>query len=127
MSSSLNGTGLTFSSGATLNSPPVTSITAGTGLIGGTITTSGTISLDIYTGTSAVNTSYPIGSYVVSVGNGFAVNSTSLLYTGGTGASVGCIYTSNPGSGAVTLSGTWRCRGNTFLGCGGGMLYQRVA
>lgn len=46
MASSLNGTGLTFSSGATLNSPPVTSIATGNGLSGGTITTTGTLSLD---------------------------------------------------------------------------------
>jgi len=46
MASSLNGTGLTFSSGSTLNSPPVTSVATSGGITGGTITTTGTVSLD---------------------------------------------------------------------------------
>jgi len=88
----------------------VTSITAGAGLTGGTITTSGTIALDYYTGSSTSNSSFPIGSYVF-------VNDTSSGPNRNQSASV--YFNSSPaydfnffsGGGSTALAGTWRSRG----------------
>jgi hypothetical protein len=86
----------------------VTSITAGTGLTGGTITSSGTIALDYYTGTSATNTSFPIGSYLIaSLGSGQLNNAaTRTIY-----AVNSDYYSDNSGAGSA-VAGTWRSRGN---------------
>jgi hypothetical protein len=105
----------------------VTSITAGTGLTGGTITTTGTIALDYYTGSSSTNTSFPIGSYILTDQDSGPTTrnaSVTLYYSG----SVSYRY-QNQGSNA--LAGTWRARGvatipagcNTFYSG----LYQRTA
>ena len=111
----------------------VTSITAGNGLTGGTITSSGTIALDFYTGSSETNTSFPIGSYLQSLYNfqvGSSLNSSvtvRLYYNGGQYGG----YAVNAASGTI-LSGTWRNRGGVFADCPSGyrpyaVMVQRTA
>lgn len=98
MASSLNGTGLTFSSGATLNSPPVTSVATGNGLTGGTITTTGTISI-------AAPSAGSVGSYSA---GGRDISGSS----GNWGSTYSTIYTmTNPGTNVVARGGTWMCLG----------------
>lgn len=90
----------------------VTSIVAGSGLTGGTITSSGTIALDVYTGTTVNNTSYPYGAYLLVTTGYFRydINSSQPVYTPGTsGGSPGFANNANTGSSAV--AGTWRLRG----------------
>lgn len=102
----------------------VTSITAGNGLTGGTITTSGTIALDFYTGSVSTNTSFPIGSYLYSQNGtaGLNNNASRTLYAG-----AGNRITDSSGVGSA-ISGTWVARGNgggTI--CGQYNLMQRIA
>lgn len=105
----------------------VTNVATGNGLTGGPITSTGTISLDFYTGTTANNSSYPIGSYLLSAGNSVVMNaSVSPLYTGG-GGSPGFVYMGNPGGSPTSIAGTWRVRGTANSGCYGGVLLQRAA
>jgi hypothetical protein len=104
----------------------VTSVATGNGLTGGTITGSGTISLDMYTGTTNTNTSFPIGSYLMCLftsGGGTPLNSTPTvrLYFNG-GQYAGYALT---GTGTV-LSGTWRCRGGANANCCSGYLPQQI-
>jgi hypothetical protein len=112
----------------------VTSITAGTGLTGGTITGSGTIALDIYTGTDSGLTSLPVGSYISIAFGGTGTSRNGTLgtifgYTGGiTNGNV--IYGFIASGTRFTISGTWRVRGAANQGacCGAsGVLAQRVA
>jgi hypothetical protein len=119
----------------------VTSITAGNGLTGGTITGSGTIALDFYTGTVVNNTSYPIGSYLIT--NGYntgdqipkAVNSSFTIYSpasnAGTIPSTQFNTTVSSGGNSAALAGTWRSRGMTNVpnGCNvySTFLMQRTA
>ena len=115
MASSLNGTGLTFSTGATLNSPPVTSIATGNGLSGGTITTTGTLAL-------AAPSYNSVGSYVWGI---FLNAYTNQTYTSGNNYSAGtgtqnvqsASLISDGGSFSITyannLSGTWKYMGPT--------------
>lgn len=112
MASSLNGTGLTFSSGQTLNSPPVTSVATGNGLSGGTITSTGTLAI-------AAPTAYSVGSY--------ACGNTSSTFSSAstTGSSYATIYTGEGGTdnsiGTTTArGGTWRCLGFSGTGIAGG-------
>ena len=92
----------------------VTSITAGTGLSGGTITTSGTIALDVYTGTTATNQTYPVGTYVVSSGmTSPTVNGAYNVYSPASAGGTSFATTSQSGS-SVLLTGTWRARGLIF-------------
>lgn len=126
VTSLIAGTGISVSgaTGAvTVNSTAaLTSITAGAGLTGGTITTSGTIALDVYTGTDRNNTSYSIGSYVL-FDSGYvtyAINSSRTIYTPGTATLNG--FADFASSGSSALAGTWRLRGyapNTVYSCGG--------
>jgi hypothetical protein len=83
----------------------VTSITAGNGLTGGTITSSGTIALDYYTGSTSDNTSFPLGSYVIIRNNTNSAIATSLTCRVSSGANA---FT--PG-GTSAVAGTWRSRG----------------
>ena len=114
----------------------VTSITAGNGLTGGTITSSGTIALDMYTGTSSTNTSYPIGTYlgcdsnynVSPVVTTYPINSQKPLYRSNTSPQYSiCLGSSS----ATALAGTWAIRGGVYDPCVGRWLYtllmQRVA
>jgi hypothetical protein len=119
----LTSNGTTWTSTAPAAGGTVTSVATGNGLTGGTITTSGTISLDYYTGSDANNTSYPVGSYVVAIGNEVAIarnTSSSLRHSGTTNFS--------PTSGTL-ITGTWRARGAlVFLSCQNqGNLWQRTA
>lgn len=105
----------------------VTSITAGNGIAVSASTGAVTVSQDIYTGTSASNTSYPIGSYVISnvwtdlTSGGNIASTVSPRTTGGT------VFTLS--GGGSTLAGTWRNRGNagTYNCTVGSALCQRVA
>lgn len=108
----------------------VTSITAGNGLTGGTITSTGTISLDYYTGSSGTLSSYPLGTVLLSSYNGYA--SLSL----NTNAYITAYRSNNPpyqpytvSSGATALAGTWAIRGGAYDGCNGwaSWLMQRVS
>lgn len=125
MASSLNGTGLTFNSGATLNSPPVTSIATGNGLQGGTITTTGTLSI----AAPAQNT---VGSYAFLYcsslntgsapvyGSNYAAGTSTLQMQLALIGSNNCngAYTSVNGG---TISGTWKwlsCNGYSQAGVG---------
>lgn len=113
----------------------VTSITAGSGLTGGTITSSGTLAVDIYTGSSSSNTSYPYGSYVlVSVSSGASIitprNSSITIYV--PSSPNDWYFSPTFFSGFGTLAGTWRARGsfNTpRAGCvsDAAALFQRTA
>jgi hypothetical protein len=119
----LTSNGTTWTSTAPAAGGTVTSVATGNGLTGGTITTSGTISLDFYTGSDVNNTSYPIGSYVVAIGNEAAIarnTSSSLRYSGTTNFSP---------NGGTLITGTWRARGAlVFLSCQNqGNLWQRTA
>jgi hypothetical protein len=80
-----------------------------------------------YTGTTAQNTSYPIGSYLlVSASNITAfMNSNTTIYTPQNGGVY--LFTYNPGTGSSVISGTWRSRGPWPAGCFNGFLAQRVA
>lgn len=123
------GTGISVSAGAgslTIANTGVTSVTAGNGLSGGTITTTGTIALDFYSGSTATNTSFPIGSYLLAnnLSGGITNNSSQVIYVS-SGGSPTSYYTYNPGGGVSTVSGTWRARGS--LDGQNITLFQRVA
>lgn len=117
----------------------VTSVATGNGLTGGTITTSGTISLDFYTGTASNYASYPVGTYLIagSNNNNYSLNAAiSPLYVYSSGSTIGVysITGGTGGGGQATPAGTWRSRGNvfTFNSCSGfaagsSYLIQRVA
>jgi hypothetical protein len=121
-----NSTGsITIASTAT---GTVTSIIAGSGLTGGTITTTGTIALDYYTGSSDTNTSFPIGSYLNVDDGSAARNSSATLYYNNT---LNTIFQTGS-SGGTALSGTWRARGTAILSISCtdynvNTLYQRTA
>lgn len=131
MPSSLNGTGLTFNSGATLNSPPVTSIATGNGLQGGTITTTGTLSI----AAPAQNT---VGSYAFVFTTSNNTASAPVFgsnYAAGTGTlqiQAGLLQGNNCGFGAGfvagQISGTWKwLSGNGSSQAGVGLYYSGLA
>jgi hypothetical protein len=105
----------------------VTSVSGTNGLTG-TVTTSGSLSLDYYTGSTVGNTSYPIGSYLSCVQNSGNpnVNATTNLLTP-TNASPQFPYFggTSPGAGSVAISGTWRSRGSDIST--NQTLFQRTA
>lgn len=100
----------------------VTSVATGNGLTGGTITTSGTLSLDYYTGTDQNLSSFPIGSYIAvgyapgGTGNRNQTAGTIYGYTAGITAANALYGTSAVGT-RFSLSGTWRWRGSMSYGC----------
>lgn len=155
MASSLNGTGLTFSTGATLNSPPVTSVATSGGITGGTITTTGTISLDTnnYNGVGSISTFWC--SYGTQTNPGATISGSYLFYVtavstnaaGSQGTSygnyqslAGANYVNRTtslsgvsGSGTLTpVGGTWRLISPLFKAsytagcCGGGTTWGPV-
>jgi hypothetical protein len=108
----------------------VSSIVAGNGIA---VSGSGavTVSQDFYTGTSATNTSFPIGSYILAYDLSNFCNVTNLaqsrtLYvrnspnTNGVFDSLGGTPTAS-----TALTGTWRSRGQV-VGTQG-VLWQRTA
>lgn len=84
----------------TWNAPTggVTSITAGTGLSGGTITTSGTIAL--------VTTAGAVGTYAL-----LRTTNVNTYNAGNTLAGSSLRYSSGGGDAGGTVSGTWQCMG----------------
>jgi fructose-1,6-bisphosphatase len=86
----------------------ITQVNTAAGIIGGPITSTGTISLDLYSGSSAVNTNYPVGT-TVSVYTGTNAGGQRTVATTET------IYTDNlngiAGASGSPLIGTWRNRG----------------
>jgi len=110
----------------------VTSVATGNGLTGGTITSTGTISLDYYTGSTSTNTSYPIGTYLISgYGSAGGRNGSVTVfgYTAGITNSDSMFGNQAVGT-RFTVSGTWRSRGAAAQGacCGAtGNLIQRTA
>jgi hypothetical protein len=123
------GTGISLSGstgGVTISSSgasgTVTSVATNNGLTGGTITTSGTIGLDVYNGSSYNYTSYAIGTTLL-LGAGvtpttFNVNAALPVYA----PSGACAYAKGILAGTTgygpAISGTWRVRGQTDAGCG---------
>ena len=109
----------------------VTSVATGNGLTGGTITTSGTISLDYYTGSALQYTSYPIGSYLLmnrgGGGTAMNLNGSIAVYCPENGNTSNCNYGASTGGGSVALSGTWRGRGMPDQNLTGISLLQRTA
>lgn len=112
----------------------VTSAVAGNGITVSSATGAVTISQDIYTGSTATNTSYPIGSYVCarSINTGTQVNSSATLY-GATTTGIVMFVGSSGGSGSSALTGTWRARGESGEGSAPGCdtyiftIFQRTA
>lgn len=111
-----NGTGtLTWAT----PTAPVTSLVAGDGITVSAATGDVTISQDLYTGTSATNTSFPIGTtLLVAYANTGATQtqnlaSTRTLYVR-TNSSEGVAYSATA-TGRSALSGTWRARGLQIL------------
>ena len=129
------GTGLSLSAGIISNSGgTVTSITAGSGLTGGTITGSGTFALDVYTGSTANNTSFPIGTVLmVDTSNLISSNNQSAtIYVENNVGALGYRVSTSGMSSPVALSGTWRFRGGYIVaGCPSNTLtfanFQRVS
>lgn len=118
MPTTINGTGITFPNGTTQTTAAsgagtVTSVATGGGLTGGTITTSGTISLDVYNSGSTTS-SLPLGSYVTAR-NPSAGSGTPGFYSSHTvstnAAYEDAIFDGNPSR--TYLSGTWRSRGRS--------------
>lgn len=129
------GTGLSLSAGVISNSGgTVTSITAGSGLTGGTITGSGTVALDIYTGSTPSNTSFPIGTVLMVDATGLITtnNQSATIYCDNIALSLGYKLSTFGMSSPVALSGTWRFRGGIIVsGCCGSSVtfanFQRVS
>jgi hypothetical protein len=111
----------------------VTSAVAGNGITVSAATGAVTISQDFYTGSSATNTSFPIGSYMVVnhyTGNADTINlnaAISGLYIVNSGG--GTALDSVQGATNLAVSGTWRMRGaRIYGGCGAVyVLAQRTA
>jgi len=109
----LTSNGTTWTSAAPPSSG-VTSAVAGNGITVSGATGAVTISQDFYTGTSATNTSFPIGSYTIVTHQ--AGNANSVYLNG----AVSGLYISNAGGNTVydasfsgyttAVSGTWRNR-----------------
>jgi hypothetical protein len=122
----LTSNGTTWTSAA----PPaggVTSAVAGNGITVSGATGAVTISLDFYTGSTAQNTSYPIGSYLLGeLGGGvpFDVNASATMYTPNNSDLTRITINGSSGTGSVSMSGTWRSRGSTNSA---GWVMQRTA
>ena len=109
----------------------VSSAVAGVGITVSGATGAVTISQDIYTGSTASNLAFPVGSYVLVTGDASAsakaMNSSVALYL--------CTLEGNANSGVSTavsgtaLTGTWRKRGEFYDAAVGTFpcLYQRTA
>jgi hypothetical protein len=112
---------LSLSAGVISNSGgTVTSITAGSGLTGGTITGSGTVALDVYTGSTPSNTSFPIGTVLMVDATGLITtnNQSATIYCDNVALSFGYKLSTIGMSSPVALSGTWRFRGGIIVpGC----------
>ena len=116
--------GTTWTSG----SAGVTSAVAGNGIAVSSATGAVTISLDYYTGTTLLNTSYPIGSYLFLVNGNSGSSNTSIPNMR---VNTAYSYFQNATAGGTALSGTWRWRGYGILdacnNAAGASLAQRTA
>lgn len=108
----LTSNGTTWTSTAPVASG-VSSLIQGNGITVSSSTGAVTVSQDIYTGTTAANTSFPIGSCVIgyttsNLASFLTLNASYVLYvqTSTGGYSIG--------SGTTALTGTWRLRGMTL-------------
>lgn len=111
----INGTSQDLSANRTYNVGTVTSVATGLGLIGGTITTTGTISVDtsdvnILSRQRAANTYQPKGTYLTSEVDGSTTNEIQSLTLDSTASTYG-----------VTISGGNRIHFNKSTGSG--MIY----
>lgn len=94
----------------------VTSLAAGNGITVSGSTGAVTVSQDIYTGTTANNSSYPIGSYVSVydfASSGTPNVNTSVTVYSPVSSGGGRFGNISQGSGSVALTGTWRARGQS--------------
>jgi hypothetical protein len=130
------GTGITVTNGAgsisiaATSTGTVTSIATNNGLTGGTITTSGTIGIDIYNGTTAAYTSYAIGTTIMGGGSAGGIssknpNNSDPAWYAGTSDPTRFYSGSTTPSGGSALSGTWRYRGAAI--CNNVWLLTRTA
>jgi len=124
----LTSNGTTWTSAA-LPSGGVTSLAAGNGIAVSASTGAVTVSLDFYTGTTAANTSYPIGSYIGNIYNGdgcvYATPTANASMPGSGLRYEGTNF--QYGTGTTAIAGTWRNRSGTGGGTGIIGLVQRVA
>jgi hypothetical protein len=115
MGSSLNGTGVTFSNGSTQavawpgNTGTVTSVATGNGLQGGTITSSGTLSI-------AAPATSSVGSYVAGSTTA-ASNSGAAKTFGGSYSCWAAIY-NGCNMTYTAQAGTWKYLGTFYNGSG---------
>ena len=132
VTSAVAGTGVSVSSATgavTFTNTGVTSAVAGNGITVSGATGAVTISQDFYTGSTAQNTSYPIGSYLVpsSTNLTYNINASVTMYCPPNAALFYIYAGANGGSGSSALSGTWRVRGNIPGACQPNPLVQRTA
>jgi len=106
----------------------VTSIATNNGLTGGTITSSGTIGIDIYNGSSYNYTSYAIGtSMIIYGGQGTSLNSAYSIAVSSAAQSYPYTSTNPWGGTAYAIAGTWRQRGSVAAACVVSCLMTRTA
>lgn len=104
MAVTLNTTGITFSNGTSLSSVPVTAIATGNGLSGGTITSTGTLTL----AAPGFNT---VGSYALCFMAATSSITAGANYSAGSGVNQLQLQSGNGPCGPTTsnsLSGTWK-------------------
>jgi hypothetical protein len=121
----LTSNGTTWASAA-LPAGGVTSLTAGNGITVSASTGAVTVSQDIYTGSTQLNTSYPIGTTVNALDQDGCVttfqNTSRALYVQSGNAFFAFRTTGTPAGSALT--GTWRARGQSQ---GNYYIFQRTA
>lgn len=133
MPTSINSSGITFPNGTTQTtaaSGTVSSVATGNGLQGGTITTSGTLSVACPTqntvGSYALGWTYRNdgGSATVTFGSNYAAGSGyNQLRAGAVAADSASVYLSGD---AVLLSGTWKWMSGTRTYASGGQTGEIV-
>ena len=90
----------------------VTSIIAGNGLTGGTITSSGTIAVDVYTGSSAIEQTYAIGQTL------WCETLSEVLINSTVVPKVSAGSSAPSTSGTYTIYGTWLAKGSKRVAIG---------
>lgn len=100
---------------AAVSAGTVTSVATGSGLTGGPITSSGTISLDVYTGSTVNNQTYPVGTTVLVTGiSSININGSTAVWSPPAVGGSQFNMTNPGGAGTVSLTGTWRNRGLAY-------------
>ena len=97
---------------ATPTMSAVTSIIAGDGLSGGTITSSGTIAVDVYTGSSAIEQTYAIGQTL------WCETLSEVLINSTVVPKVSAGSSAPSTSGTYTIYGTWLAKGSKRVAIG---------